>query len=481
MNREIHETKLQESFEDRLMEDARNTFRQRIELKVTQCLTEQHLLTAGQNVLVACSGGPDSMALLHILASIGTQQNFKVGAVCVNHNLRESASAEVEMVKTQASMLNVPLFTFSENVVGYAAKKKMSTETAGRELRYEKFRETARLHGYDVIALAHHQGDQAETVMAHLMRGAGAAGLRGMDYKRGDIIRPLLDFSKGELIEFLLSEHIPYALDETNNEPIYERNRIRLELLPLMETFNPRVQRSLCKMAKLQGEEDDFMEDLASTWVCRVLLEDTLSEERGERIVDGITMRTIPLVLRRRVWRRLTEPFYADGHAPSYSTIESLEGLLASDSGEKQFFVKKMKVYRKYDKIYFVSPAVKSVSAKLSSEYRPTWSPITLSDSDMPKMGTFIVPASYQNSLQVRTRREGDIIVLTDRQGRVWGHKKLKKYIMEKKIPRNERDEILWLTSGPIVFCEARCNRSFVLREEECAEYIMGRFEEEHL
>ena len=209
-------------------------------LTVVARFASQHCLFDTGNLIVGLSGGPDSVALITILAELRDRhESFpNLLAVHVNHNLRDNAKADEELARRCAQRLNVPFYVRSVDVRGFADSVKRSEEESGRILRYQAFDDVAHeLLGDDYesisrIAVAHHRGDLAETVMMNLFRGSGLEGLVSPEPLSGRIIRPLLCISKEDILDLLRAEKIEYATDETNFETDHTRNKWRNELLP---------------------------------------------------------------------------------------------------------------------------------------------------------------------------------------------------------------------------------------------------------
>ena len=220
---------------------------------------KQHeLLEAGSTVVAGVSGGADSVALLHILKALEERLSITVAAAHFNHRIRgESADADEAFVKALCERLSVPLLCGGADVLKAAKEEGKTLEQAARDLRYA-FLEEARQHfGAAYIAVAHHMDDQAETVLMHLVRGAGAAGLRGMQPKRGRIIRPLLFLRRQEIEAYLAENSIPYRTDETNLLREGTRNRIRLDVMPyLSEHLNEHAAENIAAAAALLGEDE---------------------------------------------------------------------------------------------------------------------------------------------------------------------------------------------------------------------------------
>lgn len=210
--------------------------------RVSQYIEKEKLLKPADNVLVALSGGADSVALLRLLLALG----YTCEAAHCNFHLRaEESDRDEAFVRNLCRELNVPLHVKHFDTTSYADQQKVSIEMAARELRYQWFAELKKKIEANVIAVAHHQDDSVETMLLNLIRGTGINGLLGIRPKNGDIVRPLLCITRQELTDYLQHIGQAYVTDSTNLQDEYTRNKIRLNLIPLMQEINPSVKRSL--------------------------------------------------------------------------------------------------------------------------------------------------------------------------------------------------------------------------------------------
>lgn len=221
------------------------------------------LIADNAKVLVAVSGGPDSVALGHILWRYSREERSRGLSLIfshIHHGIRQESDEEAVMVQTMADKLGVPCFIHEFNAKKYAKYSGQSFQAAAREWRYARWQEDRQREGCSLLATAHHLGDQAETILYRLLRGSGTAGLAGIYPLKNGIIRPLLGVTKEELIEYCYQEGLPYALDRSNQEPVYVRNRIRLELLPeLASAYNPRILAALGRTGELMRWDEEFL------------------------------------------------------------------------------------------------------------------------------------------------------------------------------------------------------------------------------
>ena len=223
------------------------------------------MLTRGDHLIVAVSGGPDSVALLRALILLSSEYQLHLTTAHLNHGLRGTEAEEEEnFVRRISRALGITCICKTVDIRMLQIGKGRSLEEIGREERYRFLNETAEACGARKIATGHHRDDQAETVLINLIRGSGIAGLKGIAPVRDDrIIRPLLDVSRGEILEFLNREGFAYRVDSSNTDPIYLRNRIRNDLIPDLEaSYNPRIVTGLCHMAEIVRREDDYLQNV---------------------------------------------------------------------------------------------------------------------------------------------------------------------------------------------------------------------------
>lgn len=216
-------------------------------------------------VLIGVSGGPDSLCLLDLFWRLGCP----VIVAHLNHCLRLAAEAEVEIVRRETRARNLPLLYQKLNVSEYAKEHRMSIEEAAREVRYQFLFEQARQTGAQAVAVGHNADDQVETILMHLLRGSGLAGLRGMQYRllpsnwdaEIPLIRPLLGYWREDIHRYLEERGINPALDESNLEIDYSRNRVRLELIPYLQKYNPKIKKAIFRMGDILGNEYEVVEE----------------------------------------------------------------------------------------------------------------------------------------------------------------------------------------------------------------------------
>jgi tRNA(Ile)-lysidine synthase len=292
--------------------------------EVRRTLRDGHPVGPGETLVCAVSGGPDSMALLHVLARLSGEFGYALVAAHVHHGFRMAESdAEAETVERFSARLGVPFRMIRVDAPGYARETGMNAQAAARELRYRFLRETAASCGGKAIALAHHLDDQAETVLMNLMSGASLTGLAGMAPVSADggfvYVRPLLRVRKRDILDYAAQWGIPWHTDGSNESRAYLRNRIRLDVMPLLLKEQPKLPEAIGRLAEIAGEEDRFLDGLAQNRL------DALAETAEGRIcLDRTAFLAEPTALQRRMIKLILNYLAGDPRFSDYRTIESV-------------------------------------------------------------------------------------------------------------------------------------------------------------
>lgn len=231
-----------------------------LSLVVEDTIKKYNMLNHGDSIVVGLSGGPDSMCLLHVLMGLKEAWGLKIYAAHLNHQFRgRDADEDALYVKKKCEEWGIEVFIQVFNVPAYAKEKGLSSEEAGREIRYKLFYEVAHKVGANKIAIAHNMNDNAETVLMNLFRGSGIEGLKGIEATRGEIIRPLINVRRDEIEAYCHEKKLNPRIDKTNLEPIYGRNKVRLELIPYIEKhFNGNIMSTLQRLSDIVTIENGF-------------------------------------------------------------------------------------------------------------------------------------------------------------------------------------------------------------------------------
>lgn len=422
-------------------------------------IDRKHLLSRGDKIILAVSGGPDSLCLLHLFDRLAFDYKLKLVVAHLNHGLRPEAVLEEKGVAAFADRLNLPFESKTVDIRNYKKETGLSEEAAGRKARYHFLLETARKYKATAIALGHHRDDQSETVLLNLLRGSGIDGLAGILPLRsvGNIrlIRPLLSFRRSEIEKYCLEKGLQPYTDSSNLEQDYTRNKIRLELIPHLEQrYNPRIREALASLADLAAEDRRFLRYLA-----RRKATELAEFKENSLYLNAQALTGLPVALSGRVLRLLLFRFRT---GKEFSRLH-IEQLIALSKGRKPgvqlHLPGRLRAYRttnnlvvtrkslikknKDAEIRVIIPGVtrlpggREICATLSRSDELEWPPVSsfaYLDYDQLPSGRIIV----------RFRKPGDRFFP---QGS-GGSKKLKRFMIDQKVDRFFRDQVPLVTVG---------------------------------
>ncbi len=422
--------------------------------EVLHFICQQEMFIAGDKVVVAVSGGPDSMALLDVLLQLKDRLGIKLHVAHLNHRLRGTQSdADAEFVRQLASRLGLAATVEGRDVPGFIRKQGLSQEEGAREVRYQFLQEVAKGVGATKIATAHNLDDQAETVLFRLLRGAGRRGLSGIPSVRdGLFIRPLLGTSRKQIEEYLTQRGLSFRCDPSNADLSYARNKIRHQLLPLLKkNYNPDIVTTLARTAEILRDEDDFLEEQIS----QVHASSVKQKTNRKIILDINRLSDYHICLRRRVLRNILQQLLGKEGYPEFGQVEQLVQLAGSESGWIQI-ASELRAQRCGNLLIMktgkVPPFQKRVGipAEVEIPELNAWISTQVLKAEqfrekLPQVGSqtaFFDLDTLCGELQVRNRRPGDSFQPLGLRG----HKKVKDLLIDRKVPKILRDEVLVLT-----------------------------------
>ena len=405
--------------------------------KIRTYIENHNLLLLNDTVIVGLSGGADSVALLHILA----QLNYSCIAAHCNFHLRGDESYQDEIFAQQiATSLQIPFYKKDFDTIDYAGRKHISVEMAARELRYEWFEELRITYNAQAIAVAHHQDDSVETVLLNLIRGTGIRGLTGIRPKRDSLIRPLLEITRQEILDWLHQQNIPYRTDSSNLSDEYTRNFIRLHILPMLETLNPSAGKAIARTASHLSEVEAIYTDFIEKERKRLI------DERQRINIAGLMQSVAP----QTVLYELLKPF---GFTRLVS--ESVYNSLTGESG-KVFYApaSDYQLVKDRDFLLLTSRLTKADTVYTIQADDIIETPIRIKTQKVEKTPDFQIDKSNSVAsfdfdkltfpLTLRIWRKGDWFVPFGMKGR----KKLSDYFNDHKFDRNRKDRTWLLCSG---------------------------------
>ena len=438
---------------------------------IKKLILEKHLINEGDVVGVGVSGGKDSMALLHYLNSISYEMGFEVVAITVDHCIRENSALDAMFVMEYCKKNRIRAYKFKVDVPALAKEKSLSLESAGREARFGVFDSMLSRGTVDKIALAHHQSDQAETVLMHLFRGSGISGLKGMGLVRDKVyIRPMLNTDEKSIWQYVLDNDIEYREDETNQENEYNRNYIRNEIMPLILKRWPNAIASILNFADLASKDDEYINSQVPT-------DAFIISEKEVKIPLSYFVYPTP-ILSRMITRALA-------YIGVNKDIESkhidmvINFVKSAENGKRIDLPLKVSLHKEYDYITITNKRKKEIAFsekhKLGSFIVPNYGKLTIkkvaSAGDSGKL--YYDADKVPKDAQWRFRKAGDVF---EKFG--GGTKKLKSYLIDKKIPSRLRDYIPVLCDGNEVYIIAGVEISNKLKVDSSTRRIYCLTEE---
>lgn len=397
--------------------------------KIKEFIKEKKLIKSGDTIGIGVSGGSDSMALMYCLHDLQEELEFELVGIHINHGIREESRDEAEFVVEKCKSLGIRVYKFKIDSIKIAKEKNISIETAAREGRYEIFRSLINRGVIDKIALAHHQSDQAETILMHIFRGSGISGARGMDPVRDGIyIRPMLTTSKKEIMDYIVNNNIDYVQDKSNQDTTYNRNFLRNVILPEIAKRYPNVENAIVSFGKTVTEDDEYINK--SVFDDAVLYYKDMAKIPLSYFIypNPVVNRLVIKVLKKIGLVKDFERVH----------IEMIKDLAKNgENGNKIKLPYSIVAFREYDYLTIVNKTKEEVEFS---------TPFKTGEMEVPNYGKIIIKRTKnigekENTLYIdskkipktaiwRYRQEGDIF--TKFGG---GTKKLKSYLIDKKIP----------------------------------------------
>ena len=437
--------------------------------RIEKFIQKYHMLTCGDRVIAGVSGGADSVCLFLMLLELREKIGFDLIAVHVHHGLRgESADKDQQFVEALCEQHRIPLEIFRVNLESIAKKRKQSLEEAGRMVRREAFDCVCQKYGGNKIALAHHQNDNAETLLWNLSRGTGLDGLGGIRPVNGKFIRPLLCMNRKEIEEYLTGRKQSYCIDETNAETDYTRNKLRHLVLPILEEqVNLAAVRHMNETMEQIWELQEYMQEQVEAAYQECV------QEHFEKAcwiqIQQNSFETFPELIKKMVIRKGMEQVGGKKRDLSHTHVDVVMELMNKQVGRTLDLPYEMHAKRNYEGVRLEkrktyqsgeqkkAEIIQECMGKLNIPGETIFAdrnlklrckilekPKNLSIKDIPQK-IYTKWFDYdiiKSSLYIRTRQAGDTIVIDEK-----GHqKKLKNWFVDEKIPKEVRDSQLLLT-----------------------------------
>ncbi len=469
------------------MERKEKSAEAKIFAEIRTAVLQYNMLKKGDHIVCGLSGGPDSVCLFFALYTMREEFGITLSAVHVNHKFRPgSAEADQKYVEDLCERLGVRCRSVVCDCGALAENLGITSEEAGRKVRYEAFdaeaEESAEILGKDSsqikIAVAHNAEDQAETLLFRLLRGTGTDGLAGIERKRTSekgytIIRPILGLTRQQIEAYCKEMALSPRIDESNLVPIYTRNKIRLQLLPyLSENFNENIIEALNRLAMIAGEDKEYLWQQAEKYYQQTVVSKSLSEIA----FDAVHLRAVPNAVRRRIMLKALAELGLSQDVGAVHLASADRLLLRGHTGKTAEFPYGYSAVMRYDRIIFQSGRFGDIAdcgqIQSAGKSFPTLTMRVLSQEEWRRYqkerqgrdvkadrenepeseGTFKNYAAFDYEIfcaekgnvfpQLRRKRPGDFICLSV------GTKKIQDLLVDSKVPREQRDSILFAAAG---------------------------------
>jgi len=448
---------------------------------VRSTIVRHRMVVPGGTVVAAVSGGPDSMAMLHVLNELSPGLGISIAVAHLNHGFRPEAADESRFVAAEAERLGLPFVTEKAGLKESLKENPENKQAAARNARYAFLERAADRLGADRIAVGHTADDQAETWLMRELRGSGASGLSSIPPVRGRVIRPLIDASRDDIMDYLGLKGVKSVTDQSNLQPVYLRNRIRLELIPLLKKYNPKVIEALNHSVDILRAEDEFLSAYTDDLLPGLLTGD------GPDVyeVELNAFRRLPSAIKRRVLRQLVERVKGDLLGIGFGHIMDAESMASAGTGKGVDLPGEIRVERSYGKLLVYRKADMKqdycielpVPGKLELPRATGTMEASLAEPGLEqpddRYSALLDMEKISTGLTVRNRRPGDIFCPEGMEG----CKKVKEYFIDSKVPRMERDKVPVLVCGDDIVWLAghRRDRRF-LAGKDCRKPVLVKF-----
>lgn len=456
--------------------------------KIKKYILEHNLIQKGDRLVIGVSGGADSVALLMILCELQTEWDLQLFAVHINHGIRDEAHKDAEYVEILCRKLGIPFYLFCENIPRRAIEKGMSEEEMGRHYRYECFAEIAEKTGAKKIVVAHHENDQAETILFHMLRGTDLKGLKGMQPQvtKQDgtiVIRPFLCVNREEIEMYLKERQILWCEDRTNQDNHYSRNALRNLVIPAMEQINSQTVPHIVRLAQRMSEYEQFFQEQVESYIRQQVKENSKTEYYIKRESLG----KLPPVLARGVLYEVLCRLGDGQRDIEECHVEAIYGLLTKQSGKELHLPYGIKVNLLYENLVLRKSLEEEKDEEKNVIYQEgiIWQEGKIYDINIEGYGLLRIRCTTYSDLTqnekenllgniytkyfdcdtikgmlcVRTPVEKDVLCIHE-SGK---SKKLSRYLKDVKINRNRRRSI------PVLAWEHRI--LYIAGYRRCEEY----------
>lgn len=330
-----------------------------LEEKVLETIKKYKMIEKYDRIILGVSGGPDSMCMLNSFINLakncqkGPSLVAKIVVAHVNHMIREEADEDERYVKAYCEKNGIEFYAKSIDVQKMAHTNKIGTEEAGRLARYEFFNEVLKKTKATKIAVAHNKNDKVETILMNALRGSGIEGIKGIEPKRGNLIRPLIECERAEIERYCEEKQLEPRIDKTNFENIYHRNKIRNIVIPyIQKEFNPNIIQTIDRLSNIVTEEDSYMDNQTKKAFQKLVIE----EKQEEIVIDLKGFNSQETVIKSRLIRYIIKRLFGSTAGIEKIHIEDIIKLCDNNIGNKYLTPNKnIKILVKNHKIYFIN------------------------------------------------------------------------------------------------------------------------------
>lgn len=424
---------------------------------VKDTISKHTMFASGDVVLVAVSGGPDSVAMLSVLAEAASEFEISLHVFHLNHMLRETATEDAHFVEELAARMNLPATIEAFDVAAYCEEQKCGVETGAREVRYRLMDEVADRIGATKIATGHTLDDQVETSLMRLVRGAGATGLRGIPAVRGRYVRPLIGATRAQVVEWCENHGLSYRLDETNAVSDQLRNLVRLQILPVLEKANPNIRETILRAMELLTEDDEFLSELAADTLRQ--LERQSATGRIRMDLDAFT--ALPAALSNRVIRATVDKLGGDASDLTKDQLDEVRRQLDGNTPVEVHLTGGLRLWTEYGDIIVARESAeppdveRTLAIPGTTEVPELGIAITarfvdrndLADTPSGDGSAAVDAAAVADRLTVTGPRSGDRF----RPFGMAGTKKLSDLFVDGKVPKRDRGKVPVVRSGEAI------------------------------
>jgi tRNA(Ile)-lysidine synthase len=429
-----------------------------MERKVDQAIRAKGLMAPGDRIVVAVSGGPDSVALFRCLVELRTRWNWDISIGHVNHGFRGAESdGDAKFVEVLAGKFGIPAMVRWLHLNKHDAKlERQSLQEYARAARYQALEQMVLDWNATKLVLGHTADDQAETVLMWMLRGCGTGGLGGIPPKRGaHVVRPLLDIQRSEIVAYLEERQEEFRVDSTNAQPVYLRNRIRQHLIPQLKQYSQGIVNVLTRQAHILRDDHAYLEALADEALQRTCV----SDRPGERQFDRLALLTVPLPIRRRVVRQSLQVVAGHTQSPRFDLVERVLDRLEHGQSGWAIACHGVWVGQEYDRLVMScreemnqpgtdysgrSPMPLTIPGEVV--WLPTGQRFSITRKSFPVIDgqghhseIYLDPAKFTPELALRSWVPGDIFCPKGLGGR---QKKLQDFFSDLKVPRSQRNKV---------------------------------------